>query len=197
MVGAGQSAAETVNFLYRRFPDAEVCAVFARYGYSPASDSSFTTRVDDPGAVDEFFRAQAEVKDLILGYHTNTNYSVVDPDLVNALYRRHYHEKVSGRERLRMLNVSRVAGAVEVNGRVELAVESMVTSRREVLTADLVVYATGYQPSDPGLPAWRAGRTMPPGQRNLRAGSNRAHAGSPRRCCPTSQCAAARSSHRS
>ncbi len=150
VVGAGQSAAETVDYLHRRFPEAEVCAVFARYGYSPADDSSFANRVFDPGAVDEFFRAPTEVKDLILGYHANTNYSVVDPDLINTLYRRHYHEKVSGRERLRLLNVSRVADAVEVDGRVELAVESMVDGSREVLTADVVVYATGYRPSDPG-----------------------------------------------
>jgi L-ornithine N5-monooxygenase len=153
VVGAGQSAAEAVDHLHRAFPDAEVCAVFSRYGYSPADDSSFANRVFDPDAVDAFFGAPAEVKDLILGYHGNTNYSVVDPELIEALYRRHYHEKVSGRERLRFLNVSRVADAIqiegEVDGRVELAVESMLDGSREVLTADLVVYATGYRPSDP------------------------------------------------
>ncbi|WP_308283536.1 lysine N(6)-hydroxylase/L-ornithine N(5)-oxygenase family protein, partial [Pseudonocardia nigra] len=149
VVGAGQSAAETVDHLHRAFPGAEVCAVFARYGYSPADDTPFANRVFDPGAVDDFFRAPAEVKDLILGYHGNTNYSVVDPELIESLYRRHYAERVSGRERLRFHNVSRVADAVEVDGRVELAVESLIDGGREVLTADLVVYATGYRPSDP------------------------------------------------
>jgi L-ornithine N5-oxygenase len=149
VVGAGQSAAEAADHLHRAFPDAEVCAVFARYGYSPADDSSFANRVFDPSAVDDFFQAPSEVKDLILGYHGNTNYSVVDLDLIQALYRRHYHEKVSGRERLRFLNVSRVADVVETDDSVELAVESMVDRSREVLTADLVVYATGYRPSDP------------------------------------------------
>jgi L-ornithine N5-monooxygenase len=149
VIGAGQSAAETVDHLHQRFPCAEVCAVFARYGYSPADDSAFANRVFDPGAVDDFYRAPASVKDLILGYHANTNYSVVDPELIESLYRRHYHEKVSGQERLRFHNVSRVADAVEVDGRVELAVESMIDGAREVLTADLVVYATGYRPSDP------------------------------------------------
>lgn len=149
VVGAGQSAAEAADHLHRAFPAAEVCAVFARYGYSPADDSSFANRVFDPSAVDDFFQAPSEVKDLILGYHGNTNYSVVDLDLIQTLYRRHYHEKVSGRERLRFLNVSRVADVVETDDRVELAVESLVDHSREVLTADLVVYATGYRPSDP------------------------------------------------
>lgn len=149
VVGAGQSAAEAADHLHRSFPDAEVCAVFARYGYSPADDSSFANRVFDPSAVDDFFQAPSDVKDLILGYHGNTNYSVVDLDLIQSLYRRHYHEKVSGKERLRFLNVSRVADVVETDAGVELAVESLVDRSREVISADLVVYATGYRPSDP------------------------------------------------
>ncbi len=41
VVGAGQSAAEAVATMHREFPTAEICAVFSRYGYSPADDSSF------------------------------------------------------------------------------------------------------------------------------------------------------------
>ena len=150
VVGAGQSAAEAVDHLHRRFPDTQVWAVFQRYGYSPADDSSFANRVFDPSAVDDFFQAPDPVKQLILGYHANTNYSVVDPELIDSLYRQHYHEKVAGRERLRFLNVSRVADVVETEDRVELAIESMIHGGREVLSADLVVYATGYRSADPG-----------------------------------------------
>ncbi|MGN5637927.1 SidA/IucD/PvdA family monooxygenase, partial [Streptomyces sp. AC154] len=57
VVGAGQSAAENVAYLHRHFPRAEVCAVFSRYGYSPADDSSFANRIFDPEAVDEYFTA--------------------------------------------------------------------------------------------------------------------------------------------
>lgn len=149
VVGAGQSAAEALDYLHRRFADAEIWAVFARYGYSPADDTSFANRVFDPGAVDAYFGAPGEVKEMIVGYHANTNYSVVDPSLIESLYRRHYHEKVVGRERLRFLNVSRVADAVATDDGVELAVESMLDGRREVVDADVVVYATGYRPSDP------------------------------------------------
>jgi L-ornithine N5-oxygenase len=149
VVGAGQSAAEALDHLHRTFPAAQVCAVFSRYGYSPADDTAFANRVFDPSAVDDFFQAPTEVKQMILGYHGNTNYSVVDPELIGSLFRRHYHEKVSGHERLRFHNVSRIADSVEVDGRVELAVESMIDGSREVITADLVVFATGYRPSDP------------------------------------------------
>ena len=149
VVGAGQSAAETVDYLHRTFPSAEVYAVFARYGYSPADDSSFANRIFDPSAVDDFYTAPDGVKEMILGYHANTNYSVVDPELIDGLYRRHYHERVAGRERLKFCNVSRVADVVEVDDRVELAVESLIDGEREVITADIVVYATGYRAGDP------------------------------------------------
>ncbi|MCE3554394.1 lysine N(6)-hydroxylase/L-ornithine N(5)-oxygenase family protein [Pseudonocardia sp. RS11V-5] len=149
VVGAGQSAAEAVEHIHRRFAGTEVWAVFHRYGYSPADDSSFANRVFDPDAVDDFFRAPDRIKRMILGYHANTNYSVVDPDLIESLYRRHYHEKVAGRERLRFLNVSRVADVVATDDHVELAVESLIHGGREVLGADLVIYATGYRSSDP------------------------------------------------
>lgn len=149
VVGAGQSAAEVVDYLHRTFPSTEVCAIFARYGYSPADDTSFANRIFDPIAVDHFYAAPDDVKSQMLGYHANTNYSVVDPELIDELYRRHYHERVAGQERLRFLNVTRVADVVETDAHVELAVESLIDGTREVLTTDMVVYATGYRSSDP------------------------------------------------
>jgi L-ornithine N5-oxygenase len=149
VVGAGQSAAEAVDYLHRMFPASEVCAVFARYGYSPADDSSFANRIFDPTAVDDYYAAPDAVKELILGYHANTNYSVVDPDLIDGLFRRHYHEMVAGKPRLRFLNVSRIADVAETDECVELAVDSLIHGEREVLNADLVVYATGYRAGNP------------------------------------------------
>jgi len=149
VVGAGQSAAETADYLRRSFPAAQVCAVFARYGYSPADDSAFANRVFDPGAVDDFYAAPDSVKQLIRTYHSNTNYSVVDPELIEQLYRAHYHEKIAGTELLRFLKLSRVAEIRERVDGVDVTVESLVDGGREVLAADVVVYATGYRSSDP------------------------------------------------
>ncbi|MFD6279434.1 lysine N(6)-hydroxylase/L-ornithine N(5)-oxygenase family protein [Streptomyces sp. NPDC060209] len=148
VVGAGQSAAENVAYLHRRFPEAEVCAVFSRYGYSPADDSGFANRIFDPDAVDEYFTAPDETKRKLMDYHGNTNYAVVDIDLIDDLYRMAYQEKVLGTERLRFLNVSRVADAVETPDSVRTTVESLVTGERTTLEADVVVYATGYLPAD-------------------------------------------------
>ncbi|MDR6977747.1 L-ornithine N5-oxygenase [Streptomyces sp. 3330] len=149
VLGAGQSAAEAVDYLHRTFPEAEVCSVFAKYGYTPADDSPFANRIFDPEAVDVYFSAPSEVKQSLIDYHRSTNYSVVDMELIEALYATAYREKVAGRERLRFLNVSRVR-AVDpaADGGLEVAVEFLPTGERQVLAADVLVLATGYRPRD-------------------------------------------------
>ncbi|MFD5650514.1 lysine N(6)-hydroxylase/L-ornithine N(5)-oxygenase family protein [Streptomyces sp. NPDC127039] len=149
VVGAGQSAAEAVEFLHREFPDAEVCAVFTRYGYSPADDSPFANRIFDPSAVDDFYTAPDEVKKSLLDYHANTNYSVVDADLIEQLYRTVYREKVSGTERLRILGTTAVEAVERLDRGARLVLRRLVTSETRTLDCDAVVLATGYRPSDP------------------------------------------------
>lgn len=149
VVGAGQSGAEVTAFLHDRFPRAEVCGVFSRYGYSPSDDSSFANRIFDPQAVDEFYTAPDHVKQQLMGYHANTNYSVVDIDLINDLYRREYQEKVRGARRLRLFNVARPAQVLRTDDGVRVTVETLTTGERTVLDADVVVFATGYLPADP------------------------------------------------
>ena len=179
-----------------RFPEAEVCAVFAKYGYTPADDSPFANRIFDPEAVDVYFQSTPEVKQSLVDYHRSTNYSVVDMDLIESLYATMYREKVQGHERLRMRNVSRIRDVATLDDRLDVTVEFLPTGEREVLSADLLVHATGYRPRDldatPGqdreaLPAGRqrrrARRPRPPrggrarGHRgHLSAGRDRAHA---------------------
>ncbi|MGA4990788.1 lysine N(6)-hydroxylase/L-ornithine N(5)-oxygenase family protein [Nonomuraea bangladeshensis] len=149
VVGAGQSAAEVTEHLHSRFPSAQICAVFSRYGYSPADDSPFANSVFDPAAVDHFYDAPHEVKRMILDYHANTNYSVVDLDLLKELFGRAYREKVAGVQRLRIMNLSRAVGLETRPGEVSVHVRSLVSGEVEALRADVVVYATGYRPVDP------------------------------------------------
>lgn len=149
VVGAGQSAAEATEYLHRQFPACEVCAVFSRYGYSTSDDTAFANRIFDPEAVDHFFDAPEDVKQRLLAYHRDTNYSVVDPELIDELYRRAYREKVAGRQRLRILNASEVKDVEESADGVRVVVEFSPTGQRRVLDADALVYATGYRSVDP------------------------------------------------
>ncbi|WP_091298829.1 lysine N(6)-hydroxylase/L-ornithine N(5)-oxygenase family protein [Micromonospora halophytica] len=149
VVGSGQSAAEITNDLMSRFPEATVHAVFPRYGYSVADDSPFTNRIFDAAAVDDYYLAAPPVRESLMNYHANTNYSVVDLDLIRALYRRQYQERVRGVDRLRIVNVSRVRQVRESGGGVSVDVEYLPTGERTDLRSDVVVFATGYRPLDP------------------------------------------------
>ncbi|GAA1286530.1 lysine N(6)-hydroxylase/L-ornithine N(5)-oxygenase family protein [Saccharothrix xinjiangensis] len=149
VVGAGQSAAEVTEYLHRTFTDAEVYSVFSRYGYSAADDSPFANRIFDPAAVDEFFTSDTDVRQMLLDYHAGTNYAVVDRDLINELYRRSYHERVTGRRRLRFLNVSRPRRVTPTADGVRLDIEHLPTRTTTALDVDYVVFATGYRPSRP------------------------------------------------
>nr|WP_206322425.1 SidA/IucD/PvdA family monooxygenase [Streptomyces sp. HNM0575] len=150
VLGAGQSAAEAVAYLHRKLPETEICAVFAKYGYTPADDSPFANRVFDPEGVDVFYRSPPEVKQSLMDYHRSTNYSAVDLELIDALYRAQYQEQVQGIRRLRFLNVSRLRRVVSQPDGLRITVEHLPTGELQRLDADLLVYATGYQPPDPG-----------------------------------------------
>jgi L-ornithine N5-oxygenase len=149
IVGAGQSAAEVAEYLHRAFPEAEVCPLFSRYGYSPADDTPFANRIFDPEAVDLYYRAPEPVKRSMLAYHSNTNYSVVDIELIEELYRRSYQESVAGVHRLRLFNVSRLSAVQPLPDGVRATIEHLPTGELTVLDADALIYATGYRPLDP------------------------------------------------
>ena len=150
VVGAGQSAAEAVGYLHGRFPDVQVRAVFGRYGYSPADDSPFANQIFDPEAVDDYYGAPAHVRRRLLDYHRNTNYSVVDLDLIQDLYARSYREQVQGLEpRLVFMNTSRIAALSEVDDIVRVTVEDLTNGELTEFESDAVVFGTGYRSADP------------------------------------------------
>jgi L-ornithine N5-oxygenase len=149
VVGSGQSAAEAVSHIHERFSDARVDAVYGRVGYSVADDSPFANGVFDPDSVDWLHSASPELRERMLEYHKNTNYSVVDLDLLQALYQRVYEERIVHRQRLHMRRTSRINRVRERHDSVLLDVEFLPDGRVEELEVDAVVYATGYRPADP------------------------------------------------
>ncbi|WP_340377107.1 SidA/IucD/PvdA family monooxygenase [Streptomyces sp. SS7] len=149
VVGAGQSAAEAAEYLHRTYPRADVEAVFARYGYSPADDSPYANRVFDPEAVDVYYDADEAAKNRLMTYHRNTNYAVVDLELIEELYRRAYQEKVRGRTRLHIRGVSEVTDVRDDGAGVVVRIRSQATGAEEEVAAEVVVFATGYDEQDP------------------------------------------------
>ncbi|WP_084352513.1 lysine N(6)-hydroxylase/L-ornithine N(5)-oxygenase family protein [Millisia brevis] len=150
VIGAGQSAAEVVEYLHTTYPDAEVHAIFGKYGYSPSDDSPYANRIFDPAAVDDFHGAGPEVRARLMSYHRATNYSAVDLPLIEELYAREYAERVSGRRRLFVRGASRALDIVERGDGVDLRVRHDTSGRVENLRCDAVVCATGFAQMEVG-----------------------------------------------
>lgn len=149
VVGSGQSAAEVAAYLHATYPDSEVHASFRRFGYSPSDDSPYANRIFDPEAVDEFFTSPPELKRKLLDYHSLTNYSAVDSELIEEIYRNEYRERVTGARRLfvhRMTEPSRLEHRPDG---VSIELEDLGARRPATrIDADAVVFATGFRARD-------------------------------------------------
>ncbi|MFI7406708.1 lysine N(6)-hydroxylase/L-ornithine N(5)-oxygenase family protein [Streptomyces sp. NPDC049541] len=149
VVGAGQSAAEITRFLYDSLPHAQVSAIMPSYGYSIADDTPFANQVFDPSAVDEYYFGTERARDSFWRYHRNTNYSVVDADVIRALYQRSYDEQVRGSQRLHFRNLTRVADVEQTSDAAQVVLHSLLDDRTTELAVDAIVFATGYDGVDP------------------------------------------------
>lgn len=149
VVGAGQSAAEITRFLYDTLPAADVFAIMPSYGYSIADNTPFANQIFDPGAVDDFYNGSDQAKEAIWRYHKNTNYSVVDDEVISSLYQRLYDDEVSKANRLQFINLARVVDVKRVAEDTRVTVFALATEKSYDLDVDVLVCATGYDPMDP------------------------------------------------
>ncbi|MEU1127743.1 lysine N(6)-hydroxylase/L-ornithine N(5)-oxygenase family protein [Streptomyces sp. NPDC005899] len=149
VVGAGQSAAEITRFFHDMLPHAQVTAVIPSYGYSVADDTPFANQVFDPSAVDDYYFGTELTREAFWRYHRNTNYSVVDDELIRDLHKRSYQEDVSGHKRLQFLNLTRVAAVRRAGTETRVTLRSLVEGESRELETDALVFATGYDSMEP------------------------------------------------
>lgn len=149
VAGAGQSAAEITRFLYDELPHAEVCAVVPSYGYSVADDTPFANQIFDLGAVDDYYFGTEQTREAFWRYHRNTNYSVVDDEVIRDLYRRSYDDDIRGVRRLQFLNLTRVTGVKRAGAETRVSLQEGSDGEVRELDFDLLVCATGYNAMEP------------------------------------------------
>ena len=147
VVGGGQSAAEAFVDLHDNHPGARVDLILRAAALKPADDSPFVNDVFSPAYTDLVFsRPEPEREQLILEYR-NTNYSVVDLDLIERIYGIFYRQKVAGSQRHRLLSQRTVEACAADGEAVELALRHLATGEVTQHRYDLVILATGYERS--------------------------------------------------
>lgn len=145
VVGGGQSAAEAFIDLNDSYPSVQVDLVLRAAVLKPADDSPFVNEIFSPNYTDLVFQEpESEREKLIAEYH-NTNYSVVDLDLIERIYRIFYRQKVAGDERHGFLCRRNVeATRADAQG-VHLSLRDSATGQVEEKHYDAVILATGYE----------------------------------------------------
>lgn len=145
VVGAGQSAAEAFIDLNDSYPNVQVDMILRAAVLKPADDSPFVNEIFGPDYTDLVFnQPETERERLIREYH-NTNYSVVDLDLIERIYAMLYRQKVSGVERHGFLCRRMIESATDFDGRVQLQLRDLATGSTEARRYDAVILATGYE----------------------------------------------------
>ena len=143
VVGSGQSAAEIFSDLCGRYPNAEVSLVMRSQALRPADDSPFINEIFDPSYTDVVYGQSPEEREAFIQANAQTNYSVVNLDLIESIYHRLYLQKVTGHAPHNLLpqrNIEAVQ-AGDAGIRLTLSGPEGVEDR----LYDAVVLATGYR----------------------------------------------------
>ncbi|MBM9591690.1 SidA/IucD/PvdA family monooxygenase [Leptospira sp. 201903075] len=147
IVGAGQSAAEIFNHLIENMGSNVKLYNFIRgYGYNPSDSSPFRNQVFNPEFVDVFFQLEKNYQKEILNKLSNTNYSVVDSDLIEEIYTKLYHmrhiEKSDKATILSMTEIEKVERTFD--NKINLTYKDKLTGISNIETLDYIILATGY-----------------------------------------------------
>lgn len=145
IVGSGQSAAEAFIDLNDSFPSVKVDMIVRSSALKPADDSPFVNEIFAPDYTDLVFNQdQADRQKLIAEYH-NTNYSVVDIDLLERIYGILYRQKVAHQYRHAVLCRRQVQAATATADGIELTLQDLATQQSQTHRYDAVILATGYE----------------------------------------------------
>lgn len=145
VVGAGQSAAEIFCDLQGRYPQAHIDLIARAHAIKPADDSPFVNEIFNPEFTDYLFDQPAIERRRLVQEYRNTNYAVVDLDLIERIYESLYQQKVQGLDRLRVLRLCEVRETAASAASIALTLGHVATGVQETVDYDLVVLATGYR----------------------------------------------------
>ena len=148
VIGGAQSAAEVYMDLVARLGDAEVTLITRGEVLQPADDSPFVNEIFHPQFTDVIYNQPQEVRRATLERFRSTNYSVVDLDLIEQIYKLLYEQRVRGVQRHQLWSgkeITRVRACAEGIG---LALRHQANGAEEHAEFDAVVLATGYRRDD-------------------------------------------------
>lgn len=145
VVGGSQSAVEIMLHLSKFLPQTDVVGFTRRFGYRLKDTSPFTGEVYFPEFVRLFYHSDQKTKDKLRDDLHLTNYSAADGDVLDALYRAMYHQKIVGQQRIFVRRGAEIRDVARVNDRVSIGFSRCEGQGMEREEFDLIVLATGFR----------------------------------------------------
>ncbi|WP_343715610.1 lysine N(6)-hydroxylase/L-ornithine N(5)-oxygenase family protein [Inquilinus sp.] len=145
VVGGGQSAAEITLDLHGRFPQLGIDLVFRGHALKPSDNTPFVNEIFNSGFTDYVFGQGEAQRDAIIREFRNTNYAVVDADLIERMYDILYQQSVQGAPRLALCGRNEVSEAEAAADGIGLTLRDDVAGTATRRGYDAVVLATGYE----------------------------------------------------
>lgn len=145
IVGSGQSAAEAFIDLNDSYPSVKVEMILRSSALKPADDSPFVNEIFAPDYTDLVFQQAPEDREKLISEYHNTNYSVVDPNLIERIYGMLYRQKITRQPRHAVLCRQHIEAAVATEQGIELTLRDLATQQHSSHHYDAVILATGYE----------------------------------------------------
>ncbi|MEU4832211.1 SidA/IucD/PvdA family monooxygenase [Streptosporangium sp. NPDC023615] len=151
VIGGAQSAAEMLWATHQSMPNAECTMVMRSIGLNGYESSKFTNELFYASFVDEFHRSLPDARRQLLSEMHRTNYAGLSPGLLESLYRQIYLERLTGRERIRMITMAEIAGARTQGEEIVLTLRDRKSGVLDELPCDVLLLGTGFDRRMPTL----------------------------------------------
>ena len=145
VIGSGQSGAEIFWDLANDPARPEVDFIFRSHALKPSDDSPFVNEIFNDGFTSHVFEQPRAQRSALLSEYANTNYSVVDGDLITQVYGLFYEQDVTAGDAYGLMRSTRVTAAKARGDQVELTLCPVLGGAETTRTYDLVILATGYK----------------------------------------------------
>jgi L-ornithine N5-monooxygenase len=142
IIGAGQSAAEIFADLADRPEAPQLDLIMRGRTIKPSDDSPFVNEIFDPSQTDAFYALPDGARHAALDELAATNYSVVDEDLICAIYEMVYEQSVVAEKRLSIQPDTLVTQMETAGDTLALTLSHAGEMRTE--RYDRIICATGY-----------------------------------------------------
>ncbi|OSZ68825.1 hypothetical protein CAP40_09870 [Sphingomonas sp. IBVSS2] len=152
VLGSGQSAGETLLWLYDHFPNAQLTSVHRGLPFRLVDIGHFSNEVFFPDQVPYFHALSPEKRRMAAQEYHLTNFSAVDVDISQGLYWRMYEDRVLGTTRAEVIARHAASEVEPVGEGFRIRFVDGLSGAERIVDADIVVLCTGYhEPAFPPL----------------------------------------------